>query len=107
MNPPVLSKPAEIGTIVGALCGLVALLILGAYVARKIVRRRHTKLDIQPMTESGDEETRQEVEAPLRSQEVDNTIARLEMAGDNRRYRPGDDVNRQELGGPDFSHEMS
>ena len=106
MNPPVLSKPAEIGTIVGALCGLVALLMLGAYVARKIVRRRHTKLDIQPMTRSG-VETRQEVEANLRSQEVDNTIARLEMAGDNRRYRPGDDVNRQELGGPDFSHEMS
>ena len=80
-NPSVLSRPAEIGTIVGALCGIGVLLVAGLYIIRKIVRSRSTR-------------------------QASNSEVRHELAGEDRKHEASGDPKRQELRGHEFSQEL-
>ncbi|MCJ1388499.1 hypothetical protein MMC18_001346 [Xylographa bjoerkii] len=108
-TPKATSRPAEIGAIVGAICGAMVLLVLGAFMVRRTSRRRRTKL-VDPTQAERDDPYQAELSAREGTQEISTEEVRPELeeverihelVGDNR-----EELNWQELKGHEFSQEL-
>ena len=104
-----ISRPAEIGAIVGAICGALVLLVIVVFMARGLSRRRRTKL-LDPTQAELDDAHGTALKAEDVIQEADTEEMRLELEEvgivHELAAEGGDGRNRQELRGHEFSQEL-